>query len=1492
MADDIPGVGSDPTGGQQPVDPKAYAQAVDAESQSLNSARDQIQQEDRQSNPFLKLDAQAKPEANPFLELDAQSKPNNPFLKLDAGDEADKGMSELYNAHVGDNRSVIEQWYKGMSPETMTSENIKPDGKGGYSQNGIPYPAISVEGSLPYTYSEGKRLLFGAPVPKELLDPITTGVQRAVALGKLTFGIGDEKENEEQYRNPSTTSTTHGVTEAALNSANENLSVGNLLILHGMGQVKAAADAGSLAAGIAHTAGSAYFLQLMTRGAANSYQNLKEVSADPKSTPAELAEARTKLLLDAGFASLAGYGVYSDLNPKKLESMPVPERIQSMSEASGRSPDEVLQDVSKAALTSAKEVASGQSENPFTEIDRKALPANAQVSIPKEGEIGTPTITIPGKEGGASRSPLLNEPAPEFHGSPEEAHAAGWDITKQETESGDLVGTDLSVEGMQKLIGDEMKKAETKDWGAQESEEPGTLAANGVEIPPESSDANTHGVARRILDQRTEEGNLEPIPPSKGNSAEDLVQHGEDRLAAGYDPNEAAARAKAGVPSTEDAVLIRAQARKLFQAAQETAEKFGDTSPEYLDAAKAERDWLNGPVAHVKLSGSEIMRSLQGERDLDTGDFHSVASEIQKVTKQDKLTAAQTEAVKTVTEKSAKAKSNADAKIEAFSDAINNETPKTKTPPGVAKYLKTAADSARERIRNRSAKLGANPFLDPTEVLGAAGDLAVIAAEHLAKGIDAGTALVKEFGDAIKPHLKDILEDAQKQFEAAHEVAIRSTLEKRKAALEKQIGAIKEKVQTGDISTAPKKATRPEIQEIETLQQEKEGWQEKLTSMRDNAAKVKDLEAAVAEKERKLAEGDLSTKGQLVNRPGSVEDIETLKQSRDALNEQLRKARAEAAKPTEAEVVQKKLDALNKAIVEKKAALASGDIDPKAREAAPVHPDLQKSMDERDALNEQLAGARNEARKQARDAAAKYDYSPAGIRDKIKQHWDAGEHDPATIFSKISLDSGMDVNEIYDRLTQSKSLKGVTDEMFKAMADSRDRKNAVQSFIQEQQVPGWTALAQTLPMAHFRLAVAGHSLVFGITHAGNLALNPSAWRYYWPNFFRQSKLMFDRGYHERMMGMLENDPLYEKAAGMGLDIRTHQTRDDILSAWAAKSTEKFGLKLGNGADALKLMRMEAFKAEWAKLPESMQNDNEFAENFVASINAATGSAQINAPAAVRLATFALKLKAAQWKWAVKDPLSAFGTVLRETVAKGYEKAGAEIPRAYQVSEAQHYMARRELIQKGFTLAGFAGLLAANHGLLSAFGSSQKINVTDPKQDDYLKFKGFGKQTTPVAPIIAIYKLIGNLGHINFGTRTNYEKRDNRFTESVKYAGQYARGQLSPAMGVATDLVTKSDLFGRPMPFSDEKVPANIRKQGQGKYTWGEYLATHFTMLPVEEALREGFKANGADETTANHWVNTIVNAGIGAGTGLRTTQDTHLVRDSSSLITEGDGATK
>lgn len=78
-----------------------------------------------------------------------------------------------------------------------------------------------------------------------------------------------------------------------------------------------------------------------------------------------------------------------------------------------------------------EELSDAAKEHPgetVSSVPLKPLPENAIVSNPKPGEIGTPTITVPGKEGGEPRFPGSSEPAHEFHGTPEEAAAAGYDV--------------------------------------------------------------------------------------------------------------------------------------------------------------------------------------------------------------------------------------------------------------------------------------------------------------------------------------------------------------------------------------------------------------------------------------------------------------------------------------------------------------------------------------------------------------------------------------------------------------------------------------------------------------------------------------------------------------------------------------------------------------------------------------------------------------------------------------------------------------------------------------------------------------------------------------------------------------------------------------------------------------------------------------------------------------------------------------------------------
>jgi len=79
----------------------------------------------------------------------------------------------------------------------------------------------------------------------------------------------------------------------------------------------------------------------------------------------------------------------------------------------------------------------------------------------------------------------------------------------------------------------------------------------------------------------------------------------------------------------------------------------------------------------------------------------------------------------------------------------------------ITERLSTAATAARERMRARLRTPHAG--VDPQAIA----DLAIIAAEHISKGVDAAVALVKEFGDWVKPHMEAVLEQAKEYAKGA-----------------------------------------------------------------------------------------------------------------------------------------------------------------------------------------------------------------------------------------------------------------------------------------------------------------------------------------------------------------------------------------------------------------------------------------------------------------------------------------------------------------------------------------------------------------------------------------------------------------------------------------------------------------------------------------------------------------------------------------------------
>ena len=294
--------------------------------------------------------------------------------------------------------------------------------------------------------------------------------------------------------------------------------------------------------------------------------------------------------------------------------------------------------------------------------------------------------------------------------------------------------------------------------------------------------------------------------------------------------------------------------------------------------------------------------------------------------------------------------------LESRAKARPPEEPRVKigkVTPEILQRLSGKADEARARLMAKRGRATAG--IDPTDI----GDYALIVADALAKGAvktaEISARLISEFGETIRPHVNDIIQAAKDAISAERYTA---RLEQRKAALETQIAELNRKIKEGDLSTKAQKVNRPAVEEIEKLIQERDEASQTLKGMREEASKIKTLEEAIAEKQRKLAEGDLAVKNKAVNRP-STRELEVLRQERDALNEELALARKLEAKPTDAEILQKKVDAIQEKIAAKREQLKTGDFAVKEKAAdRPQVREIEEAKQELEKLNKEIAEAR------------------------------------------------------------------------------------------------------------------------------------------------------------------------------------------------------------------------------------------------------------------------------------------------------------------------------------------------------------------------------------------------------------------------------------------------------------------------------------------------------------------------------------------------------
>jgi len=267
-----------------------------------------------------------------------------------------------------------------------------------------------------------------------------------------------------------------------------------------------------------------------------------------------------------------------------------------------------------------------------------------------------------------------------------------------------------------------------------------------------------------------------------------------------------------------------------------------------------------------------------------------------------------------------------------------------------AEKLRTEADKARERLKKRGAVFTSG--VDPVALK----DLAQIGASHIADlGLDFAKfsdKMIGEFGDKIKPHLKDIYDkatDVAGKFERRAVKMIETRLEGQIENLERQIETkTRDVVKREPIPLSEKgkalQAKRNELRkELDALVPKE---QQTRTVAQQQEAYKKNLERQIEVLNKRIETGETPVRGTTPTTP----EIDALKQKRDALKAKLP---AVDKSISDAQYNTQRAKALQKQITDLDAQIKSGVKTERETKARNVSPEVAKLIEKRDQLKAQ-----------------------------------------------------------------------------------------------------------------------------------------------------------------------------------------------------------------------------------------------------------------------------------------------------------------------------------------------------------------------------------------------------------------------------------------------------------------------------------------------------------------------------------------------------------
>lgn len=485
----------------------------------------------------------------------------------------------------------------------------------------------------------------------------------------------------------------------------------------------------------------------------------------------------------------------------------------------------------------------------------------------------------------------------------------------------------------------------------------------------------------------------------------------------------------------------------------------------------------------------------------------------------------------------------------------------------------------------------------------------------------------------------------------------------------------------------------------------------------------------------------------------------------------------------------------------------------------------------------------------------------------LKAPEEGGIRDVDAILGQASIDLALPRERLHRALATNKTIRRVTEEMYEKLLAQRRVLDNAKNWLKNQEFPGWLRFARSVPRYFFIDKVLGHGTVGMITHASNMAFDPTSWRVYFPKWRDMYNFTFNQKEWMRAMRAIETHPHFAMWKTAGLQIDPFRFTDDYNIAALRKFFLKAGgegavgklqsMVSGRGFDALKSLRLAKAEQWWDATPDHLKTEP-MRKLIAQSVNYATGVVKSPVKEWANWAFFAPKLVKSQWGFVVKEPLQA----------ASYLAMG---PKA---SPEQRYWAMKILKQRALMVGMYYGMLALNQGLLKATGSDQDVNFTNPNRSDFWAFKVGGFNVGLAGPMLGVVRLFAEMLHASAGERTKGEElRGSRREQMMKAIGTYVAKKASPAASFGFQILSQHDYMGRPLPWSSDRLTRSERLRGLTQYETPEWLLQTFSPIPAEEAVREVWRDMGMRTSTTDKVLHALA-AAIPTGlTGVRVWSD-------------------